>query len=110
MFAAVKVVRPVPPFEVPSVPVTPVDSGRPVALVNTTADGVPSAGVTSVGEVARTIPPEPVTACPSAVCTPVPNEVMPVPPLAIGSVPVTPAVRESWPKDGLAAAPFDRSG
>ena len=31
-------------------------------------------------------------------------------PYQVGNVPVTPAVRESWPKDGLAAAPFDRSG
>jgi hypothetical protein len=31
-------------------PVTPVDSGRPVALVRTAAEGVPSAGVTKVGE------------------------------------------------------------
>ena len=77
----------VPPFAIGSVPVTPVVSGNPVALVSTAAEGVPSAGVTSVGLVARTIPPEPVTFCPSAVCTPVPNAVMPVPPAVIGKVP-----------------------
>lgn len=50
-----------------SVPVTPVVSGRPVALVSTAADGVPSAGVTSVGLVLSTLLPEPVevvTPCP----------------------------------------------
>ena len=41
-------------------PVTPVLSGRPVALVSTIALGVPRAGVTSVGDVARTIAPVPV--------------------------------------------------
>jgi hypothetical protein len=48
-------------------PDTPVLMGRPVALVRVTADGVPKAGVTKVGEVARTLLPEPVlvtlTAC-----------------------------------------------
>ena len=39
---------------------TPVESGRPVALVKTAAEGVPRAGVTKVGEVARTIAPLPV--------------------------------------------------
>ena len=36
------------------VPVTPVVKGRPVALVSTIAVGVPSAGVTKVGEVLNT--------------------------------------------------------
>ena len=35
--------------------------GNPVALVSTRAEGVPSAGVTRVGEVARTFAPVPVT-------------------------------------------------
>ena len=83
------VVNPVPPFVIASVPVTPVVRGRPVALVKTTADGVPKLGVTKVGDVANTILPEPVTFCPSAVCTPVPNDVMPVPPFAILSVPAS---------------------
>jgi hypothetical protein len=34
-------------------PDTPVEIGKPVALVKTPLDGVPRAGVTSVGEVAR---------------------------------------------------------
>jgi hypothetical protein len=41
-------------------PVTPVVNGRPVALVRTPDAGVPSAGVTSVGLVARTRFPVPV--------------------------------------------------
>lgn len=46
---------------VPS-PLTPVDIGNPVQFVSTPADGVPRLGVVSVGDVASTIPPEPVTA------------------------------------------------
>lgn len=38
--------------------------GSPVALVNTSADGVPSAGVTKDGEVARTALPVPVVESP----------------------------------------------
>jgi hypothetical protein len=49
-------------------PVTAVARGRPVAFVRTNAEGVPSAGVTSVGEVASTALPVPVhvsaTICP----------------------------------------------
>lgn len=56
----VNVVCPVPPFDTDRVPVTPVESGSPVAFVRTRADGVPRAGVTSVGEVARTTSPVPV--------------------------------------------------
>lgn len=66
----VEVVTPVPPLVTPNVPVTPVDSGKPVALVNTAAVGVPNAGVTNVGLVARTTEPVPV-----AVVTPVPPDV-----------------------------------
>ena len=78
-----------PPLAIGRTPVTPVVSGSPVAFVSVTDDGVPSAGVTNVGDVAKTMPPEPVTFCPSAVATPVPNEVIPVPPLAIFRVPAT---------------------
>ena len=52
---------PVPPFPAPNVPVTPVVSGSPVALVSTAADGVPRAGVVSVGEVPNTRAPDPVS-------------------------------------------------
>ena len=44
-----------------NVPVTPVVSGRPVILVATPEAGVPSAGVTKVGLVAKTNAPEPVS-------------------------------------------------
>ena len=50
----------------------------PVILVPTKAEGVPRAGVTSVGEFDKTTPPVPVEA-----------EVDPVPPFATGNVPVT---------------------
>ena len=77
-----------PPFATPNVPVTPVVRGRPVALVSVAALGVPRLGVVNAGLVASTMPPEPVTFCPSAVATPVPNDVMPVPPLATASTPL----------------------
>jgi hypothetical protein len=41
-------------------PVTPVDSGSPVALVSVTAEGVPRFGVVSTGDVANTLLPVPV--------------------------------------------------
>ena len=63
------------------VPVTPVDRGKPVKLVATPEVGVPSNGVTNVGEVDRTTEPVPV------------EVVTPVPPLATGNVPVTPVVK-----------------
>lgn len=64
-------------------------TGRPVALVNTKADGVPRAGVTSVGLVPNTsapLPVSPVTAVarlaldgvPKNVATPVPRPATPV--------------------------------
>jgi hypothetical protein len=42
-------------------PVTPVDRGKPVQLVNVPADGVPMFGVTKVGLVAKTREPVPVS-------------------------------------------------
>lgn len=42
-------------------PLTPVSIGRPVALVNTPDVGVPSRGVTNVGDVAKTRAPVPVS-------------------------------------------------
>ena len=77
-----------PPLATGNVPVTPVVSGKPVTLVITPEVGVPRSGVTRVGLVARTMPPEPVTAFPRAVATPVPRAVTPVPPAEAGSVPV----------------------
>ena len=69
---AVSVAAPVPPLATGRVPVTPVVSGRPVALVSTPEVGVPSRGVTSVGLVESTVLPVPV------------EVVTPVPPLTTG--------------------------
>ena len=71
----VLVVTPVPPLPTGRTPLTPVVRGKPVAFVKTTADGVPSAGVTRVGLVDRTVLPLPVLV------------VTPVPPAPTASVP-----------------------
>jgi hypothetical protein len=74
-------------------PVTPVDKGKPVALVNVADVGVPRIGVTNVGEVANTADPVPVSSVKAdrkfallgvakKVATPVPR---PLTPVAIGS-------------------------
>ena len=71
-----------------------------VKLLRVPEVGVPRTGVTSEGEVAKTREPVPVSSVTAAakfaedgvprnVATPEPNEVMPVPPLATGRVPVT---------------------
>ncbi len=52
----------VPPLAIGSTPVTPLVNGSPVRLVATPEAGVPSAGVTSVGDVDSTMLPVPVTA------------------------------------------------
>ena len=86
-----KLVSPVPPFVVGRVPVTPVLNGSPVALVRTAADGVPSAGVTSVGLVLNTrlelvVPVVPEAEYPVMLLNAVMlADVAPVPPLATGS-------------------------
>jgi hypothetical protein len=76
------VARTLPPDPVTATPsevATPVPkpvrpaTGRPVAFVSTTADGVPRAGLTSVGEFDRTTDPVPVVV------------EVPVPPLAAAS-------------------------
>lgn len=70
-------------------PLTPVAIGRPVAFVSVALEGVPSAGVTSVGLVANTSDPVPVSLVTAAiklalvgvaknVATPVPSPLMPV--------------------------------
>jgi hypothetical protein len=75
--------------------VPPICSGKVAEVVNV--------GVTSVGLVANTSVPVPVSSViaasrlallgvPNHVATPVPNDVIPVPPLATGRVPVTPVV------------------
>lgn len=82
ILAAARVVWPVPPLAIGSVPVTPVVRGKPVRLVATPLVGVPSKGVTRVGEVALTVAPVPVLV------------VTPVPPLATASVPAKVIVPE----------------
>ena len=66
-----------------NVPVTPVVSGSPVAFVSVSAVGVPSAGLTSVGDVAKTMLPEPVVVLPSAVTVPLVGNVSVVVPVNV---------------------------
>ncbi len=79
----------VPPFAPGRIPVTPVVNGRPVKFVATPLEGVPRAGVTSVGDVAKTSAPVPVSPVTAAarlavdgvarkVATPVPRPLTPV--------------------------------
>jgi hypothetical protein len=79
----------VPPLATGSVPVTPVDRGSPVTFVSVPEAGVPRAGVTSVGDVAKTRAPVPVSLVTAAakfalvgvarkVATPVPKPETPV--------------------------------
>jgi hypothetical protein len=97
----------VPPFRLltDKLPVTPVDSGSPVALVRTNAVGVPSAGVTNVGEVAITALPVPVTVQFAVVGTADPPELLhsiallameasPILPLEV-TVPVSPLLPDT---------------
>ena len=106
---SVKLVCPVPPLVTGSVPVTPVDSGNPVALVKTAADGVPRFGVTKVGDVLNTKLPAPVSSVTAAaklaelgvakkVATPLPS---PLTPVLIGK----PVVLVNVPDDGVPRAP-----
>jgi hypothetical protein len=82
-------VRPVPPLATVNVPVVPPSMGSPVHDVRVPLDGVPRAGVTSVGLSANTKAPEPVSPVTAAarladdgvarnVATPVPRPAMPV--------------------------------
>ncbi len=52
----------VPPLAIGKIPVTPLVKTKPVQLVRTPEVGVPKSGETSVGDVARTALPDPVTA------------------------------------------------
>jgi hypothetical protein len=91
-------------------PETPVLIGRPVAFVSVTLDGVPKAGVTSVGDVANTKEPLPVSSVTVAaklaeegvaknVATPVPK---PETPVAIGKpVAFVKVAEEGVPKAGV---------
>jgi hypothetical protein len=64
-------------------------NGKPVADVKVTALGVPKLGVVNTGDVVRAMLPDPDTFCPNAPATPVPKEVIPVPPLPTAKVPAT---------------------
>ena len=90
-------------------PEIPVDTGRPVQLVSVPEDGVPKAGVTNVGLVAKTKAPEPVSpvtaaakfaldGVPKKVATPVPSPEIPV---ATGS----PVAFVRVPEEGVPKAP-----
>ena len=65
--AALAVVCPVPPLRIGNVPVTPVVSGKPVALVNVADCGVPRIGVVNVGDVLNTKLVDVVPVAPAAV-------------------------------------------
>lgn len=102
-------VAPVPPFATGRVPVTPVVKGKPVVFVNVPEAGVPSAGVTNVGLVAKTKAPEPVSSVTAAakladegvvknVATPEPS---PETPVAIGK----PVQLVSVPEAGVPNTP-----
>jgi hypothetical protein len=84
----------------------PLSIKSPVS-VNDVPLATPILGVTSVGDVANTSDPVPVSSVtaasrfaddgvPKNVAIPVPSDVIPVPPFATGSVPVTPAVKETF--------------
>lgn len=108
------VVAPEPPLPTGRVPVTPVDNGRPVALVNTAAEGVPRLGVVSAGEVANTNAPLPVSFVTADarlalegvarnVATPVPR---PLTPVEIGN----PVAFVNTPADGVPKSGVTRAG
>ena len=89
----VRDVAPVPPLPTGKVPVTPVDKGKPVALVNVPLEGVPKAPPFTTGA-----PADP-TATAKAVATPVPKPDTPVligKPVALVSV-----ADEGVPKAGV---------
>jgi hypothetical protein len=98
-------------------PVTPVDKGSPVAFVNVALEGVPKAGVTKVGDVAKTKEPVPVSSVTAEirfaldgvarnVATPVPRPERPVligKPVALVKVPLEGVPRAGVTKVGLLA-------
>jgi len=96
----VEVVTPVPPLATGSVPVTPVVSGKPVALVSVPELGVPKAPPLTTGA-----PAEP-TLTAKAVATPVPSPEMPVAtgkPVQLVSVPEVGVPRAGVTSVGLIA-------
>jgi hypothetical protein len=107
----------VPPFATGSKPVTPVVNGRPVKFVATPLVGVPNAGVTNVGLVAKTNDPVPVSSVTAdirfaelgvarKVATPVPRPDTPVligRPVAFVKVPLVGVPRIGVTRVGLVA-------
>jgi hypothetical protein len=85
-------------FATPKFPVIPVVNGRPVQLVKTPDVGVPSIGVTNVGDVEKTrfvevVPVVPAAETPKmALRAAIPAAANPVPPFATGKTPVIFAV------------------
>ena len=67
--------------------------------------GVPSAGVTSVGDVARTMLPEPVVVLPSAVTVPLVGSVKVVVPVVVNVVEYAPEVAKVEPSASVSVAP-----
>jgi len=87
------------------VPVRPVEIGRPVAFVSVNDDGVPRLGVTSVGDVANTMLPEPVVELPSAVTVPLVGSVSAVVPVVVNVVEYAPDVIRLDPSASVSVAP-----
>ena len=85
-------------------PLTPVEIGRPVALVSVAADGVPRLGVVNVGDVARTMLPEPVVVLPSAVTVPLVGSVSVVVPVVVKVVEYAPDVMNDEPSASVSVA------
>ena len=89
----------VPPFSIGKIPVTPVVKGNPVAFVKTPDAGVPSAGVTNVGLLDKTVLPVPV------------DVETPVPPCETPIIPETPVPTRNPDEDGnVSVTVFDVSG
>ena len=119
---AVVVAIPVPPLPTGRVPVTPVVRGSPVQLVSVPDEGVPKTGVTSVGDVAKTRAPDPVSFVTAAaklalvgvarnVATPVPRPETPVEigrPVQLVSVPLAGVPRAGVVSVGLVSVLFVR--
>lgn len=89
-------------------PDTPVETGSPVPLVSVTEEGVPRFGVVNVGEVDKTMEPDPVTAFPRELATPAPR---PETPVEIGRpLPLVNVIADGVPKLGVTrAGEFERT-
>jgi hypothetical protein len=72
-------------------------TGKPVAFVSVTDDGVPRSGETSVGDDANTMLPEPVVELPSAVTVPLVGNVSVVAPVKVKVLEYAPDVIKDDP-------------